>query len=309
MMPPGSIRVRCALLDSGESTATAAAAATVTGTLMRMLRGNAAAYPYPGTLRAAWWRWPQSTATTRTSRTFLPFAAVRAASWSERGLPGVDLEGSLGDFPCEAGSSVRMARVLTEPCPLPTICSRAARRAAEGIGEVSAATEPICSQVSCWASSRRAGDDRAEGVGCGLAPQVVTVGASAPWCSSPVSELRITRVFSCVARRLRAHYWAAPSRTITEGAHIMPDTAHRSHGCRPACRWRHRCPFPSRRSSRLQLPDRSWRRRGRSGPGNGGGVLSPIHSRVSLMSGRVRTSCGSARHRTVARKARNASGS
>jgi hypothetical protein len=31
-----------------------------------------------------------------------------------------------------------------------------------------------------------------------------TVGTSAPWCSSPASELRITRVFSCVARGFKA---------------------------------------------------------------------------------------------------------
>lgn len=46
------------------------------------------------------------------------------------------------------GSSARMSRVGTEPCPLPTICSRAARSAADGIAATGPATEPISIQVS-----------------------------------------------------------------------------------------------------------------------------------------------------------------
>ena len=47
-----------------------------------------------------------------------------------------------------AGSSATYSRGLTEPWPLPTICSRAERRAADGIGAVAPATEPIWIQVS-----------------------------------------------------------------------------------------------------------------------------------------------------------------
>ena len=45
-----------------------------------------------------------------------------------------------------AGSSARISRVLTEPCPLPTIWRRAARSAAEGIAALGPATDPISIQ-------------------------------------------------------------------------------------------------------------------------------------------------------------------
>ena len=41
-----------------------------------------------------------------------------------------------------AGSSARMSPVGTEPCPLPTICRRAARNAAEGTAAAGPAMEP-----------------------------------------------------------------------------------------------------------------------------------------------------------------------
>ena len=67
--------------------------------------------------------------------------------------PRVDGRSALVTSAASAGSSARMSRVGTEPWPLPTICSRAARRAADGIGGVEPATEPISIQVSGWPRS------------------------------------------------------------------------------------------------------------------------------------------------------------
>ena len=53
-------------------------------------------------------------------------------------------------------SSATMSRVGTEPCPLPTICRRAARSAADGMDAVVPAIEPISIQLSGWARLVRA---------------------------------------------------------------------------------------------------------------------------------------------------------
>lgn len=54
-----------------------------------------------------------------------------------------------------AGSSAKMSRVGTDPCPLPTICSRAARKAADGRAAVGPAIEPTSIQVNGRSRSLR----------------------------------------------------------------------------------------------------------------------------------------------------------
>ena len=91
-----------------------------------------------------------------TMRWSLLVSAQAAADVGQRHGARVDLEGTAGDGGGQAGSSATMSRVGTDPCPLPTICRRAARSAADGIAAVGPATEPISIQVSGCARSARA---------------------------------------------------------------------------------------------------------------------------------------------------------
>jgi hypothetical protein len=113
---------------------------------------------------------------------------------------------------------------------------------------VCAAGQPACPQVSrCIGLS---GSDREFPVLAGRAgtqrarrlPLRMTAGTSAPWSSSPPSELHITRVSPCVARRLKA----SPSFMFVGGCR-WPSLAvdgssgtPRGHGSvmrRPGARW------------------------------------------------------------------------
>ena len=72
-----------------------------------------------------------------------------------------------------AGSSARIAAVLTEPWPLPMMRRFAARRAAEGRAMSGPATEPIWIQSSARPRSWRRVSEGGDGVLGGRAPEVV----------------------------------------------------------------------------------------------------------------------------------------
>ena len=72
-----------------------------------------------------------------------------------------------------AGSSATIAAVLTEPWPLPMMRRFAARSAADGRAMSGPATEPIWIQSSGRLRSRRRGEEGADGVLGGRAPEVV----------------------------------------------------------------------------------------------------------------------------------------